>query len=199
MAVFTNKELTRDIISLEWEMFDQVQNIGGRASCQDNFPVFFVMRAAQFDAWSQELRESYLADITAAKEAGRNLLTEKYAYMDGHEYLGEPCNLDLKKTLCSEIERSMSVDTAILHENWPTLAKRSRPLTPETGKMVSVDTYLSGELLTYSIRTLRLLLAYLDSLHAEGKNLPEVILLNTIKMAGYSDLDDAEAKLNAYE
>ena len=29
-----------EIIQLEWEQFDKVQNVGGRANCQDDFKTF---------------------------------------------------------------------------------------------------------------------------------------------------------------
>ena len=65
------------ILEKEWPMFHNV-NGEERASCQNDYPVFEIMRRAQYDAWSPEALESYLADVTAAAAEGRNLAREKY-------------------------------------------------------------------------------------------------------------------------
>lgn len=49
------KEYTASIIRMEWELFDKVQNIGGRASCQDQWSTFQIMRSSQLLAWTPEL------------------------------------------------------------------------------------------------------------------------------------------------
>lgn len=69
------------VIDKEWKMFDRVQNEGGRASCQNDPATFRIMRASQFMTWPEDLLRSYLADLEHAERAGRNLLTEKYAFM----------------------------------------------------------------------------------------------------------------------
>ncbi len=66
---------------MEWELFDQVQNIGGRAVCQDNWSTFQIMRSSQLLPWPPELLSSYRDDLLEAKAAGRNPLSEKYGYM----------------------------------------------------------------------------------------------------------------------
>ena len=40
-------ELINQIISEEYRMFSEVQNIGGRASCQADYDTFYIMRCAQ--------------------------------------------------------------------------------------------------------------------------------------------------------
>ena len=75
------EDLIASIVALEWEMFQNVNNVGGRAACQDNFETFSVMRSSQATAWSEAALASYLEDLTDAQENGRNLLTEKYARM----------------------------------------------------------------------------------------------------------------------
>ena len=40
----TRDELIMQIIKLEWSMFTSAQNNGGRASCQDDWPTFEIMR-----------------------------------------------------------------------------------------------------------------------------------------------------------
>ena len=62
-------------------MFDEVQNNGGRAECQNNPREFEIMRSSQLKTWSEDVLKSYLHDLTSAAYSKRNLLTEKYAYM----------------------------------------------------------------------------------------------------------------------
>ena len=47
------EDLIEKIIAEEWKQFDQVNNEGGRASCQDNWPTFHIMRKSQFDNWNE--------------------------------------------------------------------------------------------------------------------------------------------------
>ena len=69
------KALIDAILEKEWPMFHNV-NGEERASCQNDYPVFEIMRKAQYEAWSAEALAAYLNDITAAAEAGRNLARE---------------------------------------------------------------------------------------------------------------------------
>ena len=74
----TIEEKKERIIKKEWNFFQQVENEGGRASCQEDPETFFIMRRSQFCAWPEELLNSYEADLTEAAAAGRNPLAEKY-------------------------------------------------------------------------------------------------------------------------
>lgn len=74
-------DIIERIIEKEYRMFDKVNEGGSRASCQDDKETFYAMRRCQFAAWNEEMRESYLEDLTCAEEDGFNLITEKYARM----------------------------------------------------------------------------------------------------------------------
>ena len=73
--------IINQIVDIEWVMFDKVNNIGGRASCQDEKQTFYIMRSSQLGAWNEALLGSYLEDLQQAKAEGRNPLSEKYGYM----------------------------------------------------------------------------------------------------------------------
>ncbi len=196
------KELIERILEHEWEMFDKVNNEGGRASCQNDRQTFMIMRKSQFEAWTKDVLESYFKDIMDAETFERNLLTEKYAYM--MEFTA-PAQFAAMKDVLPEIteEKQKLVDeiceiemewTEDMCEKYPLTAKRGRPIhSYEDGPMgVSVETYMIGELKTYSEETLELFLNMIKKYKEEGKNLPIMILENTSLKYGYSSVDEAE-------
>lgn len=69
------------IAKAEFEAFDKVQNEGGRASCQNNWPTFKVMRMSQYLTWDEDMLLQYLADFKLNLSKGRNMIEEKYARM----------------------------------------------------------------------------------------------------------------------
>ncbi|MGN1202898.1 MAG: DUF4125 family protein, partial [Eubacterium sp.] len=69
------------IIHLEWNAFDKVHNIGGRASCQDDWETFSIMRRSQYIQWPDKLLTDWISEFESATASGRNLITEKYARM----------------------------------------------------------------------------------------------------------------------
>ena len=48
-------EIIEEIIQREWDFFQHVQHIDGRASCQDDFETFEKQRTAQFLVYTPEL------------------------------------------------------------------------------------------------------------------------------------------------
>lgn len=197
--------ITKQIIALEWKLFDQVHNRGGRAACQDDPQTFALMRFSQLNAWSQELRSSYYHDLLEAKRQGRNLLTEKYAYMmertNPQEFVEIkdliPLRIPEKDRMIAEICTIHVAWLEELEEQYPNLTGRGRPIHRQEDSPVTVsfETYLWGELATYSVRTVTIYLEYVRELQREGKNLNEMILHNTVLQYGYSSLEQAERKL----
>ena len=47
------------IVKMEWEAFDHVKNEGGRASCQDDWDTFSIMRKSQYFTWTDEMLTEY--------------------------------------------------------------------------------------------------------------------------------------------
>ena len=194
--------MTKSVVAIEWALFDKVQNCGGRAACQDDAQTFSIMRSSQFQAWSRELLESYKEDLLYAQAQGRNLLCEKYAYMMERtvpaEYeaikaaLPVPCmeTLYLADLICA-VHVSWQEELA---KRYPRLTGRGRPIRKEADGpgVTSFETYLRGELLTYSVETLRLYAAYVDKCQKEKINLCEQVLRNTVLRYGYPSLEAAE-------
>jgi len=76
-----NMDIIEKIVELEWKQFDKVKNEGGRASCQDDYKTFSIMRKSQYLTWPDELLESFYNDLLVAENKGWNLIMEKYARM----------------------------------------------------------------------------------------------------------------------
>jgi hypothetical protein len=207
MAIRELKEVIDRIIDIEWALFDKVQNTGGRASCQDNHITFDAMRRSQFEAWNGELLESYLSDLETAQGEGRNPVMEKYAYM--MEYTAPEEYAELRPALPAVSEEKERLVRQITDRNletysglvkkYPEITSRGRPgyTGEETGFFASVETYLLGELKTYSLKTLRIYKRHMDDLDRQGKELPVMILENTAGRYGFASLDEAEERLKS--
>ncbi len=195
----------KEIVALEWELFDQVQNRGGRADCQDNKETFEIMRSSQLMAWNIPLRESWLADLQAAQAAGRNPLSEKYGYMMERTSPAEyaqiahllPVRSPEKERQIDFICRAHVIWQEKVAAKYPHLAGRGRPIrrTEDDLARTSFETYLWGELATYSEKTLAIFADYIRELMYTGHNLCEMILANTAQYYGYDSIEAAEAAL----
>lgn len=196
-----------EIVRLEWELFQAVNEGGPRAACQDDEDTFRAMRRAQFAAWPEEVRRSYLGDLEDAAFSRRNPVREKYIHMmqttapAAYAPLaaGVPPVSASARALADDIAAALLEETAALRRAYPYLSGASRPLySPEdTRDDTSFETYQRGELLTYSERTLELLRAYIGRRAKSGGSLARDILENTVKYYGYGTLEQAEAAAKA--
>ncbi len=197
-------ERARQIVAHEWDQFQLVRGDGGRASCQDNPAEFEVQRLGQFMTWPMPLLDAYAADLDAADAAGRNLLTEKYARMmqstEPERYARElePHLPPLSPERVAAQEEIIAIQVPWardFHRDYPALGSAMRVLTTaeDTLDSTSFETYLRGELGTYSDATLALYRELLDTLVAQGQNLTWRTLAYTSILAGYEDIDAAEA------
>ena len=55
--------LSLAIAKAEFEAFDKVRNEGGRASCQNDWPTFKVMRMSQYMTWSEDMLLMYMYEF----------------------------------------------------------------------------------------------------------------------------------------
>lgn len=195
--------LINEIIALEWDMFQRVENIGGRAGCQDDWNTFYIMRYSQDATWSEDTLRSYLNDLKRAEASGRNLLTEKYAYMmefTDPEYYREhlqaslPVLSEQKGRLIAEIVSLQLISHRKFAGQFPRIAGAGRPVGEDRGE-TSVKSYSIGELKTYSEETLRLLLR-------DVKQNPDMVLdiqRSIAEFYGYSGPEAAEQALAGRE
>ena len=195
---FVNKEkedIIEEIISRELKMFLSVPSLH-KSPCQEHPEAFELHRRAQFSCWSKETLESYLHDLERAQEKGTNLMTQKYARMDN---------------LIPQLNSNPLIDTIVgyqyawqrsMMKKYPGIMSGGRPLSraEDSAFMTSFETYLRGELETYSDDTLELLSKDILAKHAQGISMAEELYTCLVKDKGYDSLDEAEqASLNEHE
>lgn len=201
------KALNNNILELEWDMFTNITNIGGRASCQDDRPTFMIMRKAQADIWSMNTLVSYLHDLKEATQGKINLMAVKYARMMKITFPEEYEEIKNELPLVSPRVHELADEIMKYHSKWaqeaffkyPRLFSLGRPITTVDsggGHYASIDNYLHSELLTYSEATLELCLKDTQKAEAEGRNLALEILKNTAESYGFESLDAIEKALS---
>ncbi len=193
-------DIANKIVDIEWEMFQNVNNVGGKASCQTNYEKFKAMRLSQILAFNEAINISYYNDLVQAKNDGKNLLEEKYARMMYFTHNDEYEKIKDRLTILTKEHYEIVKQIAQVYQEWenefiikyPNISKFSRLSTNAT----STNVYLKGEMLTYSLNTLTLIKEYVEKLQATNKNLVEKINYITMKFYGYDSLQEAEEKLN---
>ena len=181
------ESLINRILKRELDMFLTVPTLQ-RASCQEHPETFKIFRGSQFITWSKETLESYMQDLKSAKKKNINLMTQKYARMDNLiDKIKE--NPVMDKIVEIEIEWQKE-----MFEKFPCLmgAARSLRSSEDTPSATSFETYLRGELETYSDITLTFLLKDVKNYFEQNKNMMMEIHLHMVKQLGYDSLDDAE-------
>ena len=193
------------IVDLEWKQFDKVKNEGGRADCQNNWNTFSLMRKSQYLTWETELLESYYEDLTAAERIGRNLITEKYARM--MESTAPERYAEFREQLPVLSEERIAIQEEIIRiqvswmeefaKEYPKMAGNARSIHSyeDTAYDTSYETYLRGELGTYSEQTFVLYGRFIAGLLKEKKNLAYETMNYTAKLYGYSSVERAENSL----
>ncbi|MGL5260153.1 MAG: DUF4125 family protein [Lachnospiraceae bacterium] len=194
-----------EIVSYEFSEFDHVKNIGGRASCQDDRSTFSIMRKSQYLTWPSSLILLYLEDLKKATKVGWNLITEKYARMmetTAHEEFLElkdqlPVLSKEKILIIEEIVKIQLQWMEEFAEYYPNMAQNCRVIytKDDSKEETSFETYLRGELSTYSDQTLEQYGRFIVSYLTNNKNLTKDIMNHTAKLYGYKNLEDAEEKL----
>ena len=187
----------RQILKREWEFFQNVHHTEGRAECQDNPQEFEIMRRSQWETLPDEILESYLEDLILAKHRGENIVQDKYARMMKYSV---PKEYEIIKDYLPEIspekeELVQKIVEIYLHweeeiiQKYPKVTAKGRPLHSE------FETYLKGELSSYSVKTLKLYYEYIQSCVTNKVNLAENNLENIVLEKGYKTIDEAEKSL----
>lgn len=195
-------DIIERIIDKEYAMLDRVNGLGGRASCQDRFSEFRLMRASQFLVWSENIQESYFADLEEAERIGRNLVFEKYAWMmqtSMPEEFRKVCHVlpQFTEEQIRRMERIVKIQVAWAEEfveTYPVFGSRGRRLytSQDTPQDTSVETYMRGELATYSDATVQLYGQFVENCLLEGRNLTVEVRRNQARFQGWNSLEEVE-------
>lgn len=182
-----NEDIIEKILDRELKMFLSVPSIR-KSSCQDYPESFKLHRKAQFSCWSRDTLESYLRDLEKAEEKGVNLMTHKYARMDN---LIPPLS---SNPLINTIVGCHCAWQRLIIKKYPGIMSGGRPLSSaeDSAFLTSFETYLRGELETYSDATLELLNKDILAKQAQGINMAEELYTFLVKDMGYDSLDEAE-------
>ena len=197
------QNLAEEITKLEWQQFQLTENEGGRANCQGDWQTFHIMRMSQFLTWQLDLQESYKQDLEHANSDGRNLITEKYARMMEStapeifertikpyiKPILEPRKSEQEKIILTQVKWADDFRNHYPHLG---LAMRVLKTSEDTAENTSFETYLRGELSTYSAETFAKYQRFVNNLRAENLNLTQMIITNTVRMYGYDSLESAE-------
>jgi len=202
LAAKPDQELVEEIAKLEFEAFDKVHNEGGRASCQNDWFTFSIMRKSQYQTWNRTMLMQYLYDFHREYNLGHNLIEEKYGRMmestapEKYREIKDhfPELTEEKKNI---IEQICGMQVGWMEEfaaEYPALADNARSIhTAEDNPFdTSYETYLRGELGTYSDKMLELYGRYIVDYARNQKNLAHDIMMNNVKMYGYGSLEEAE-------
>ena len=192
------EKIIEKILEKEWKYFSNLNNIGGRADCQDNKEDFIIMRKSQWETFNEETLLSYLEDLNSKN----NPLFQKYAqmmkYNSPEEYekikdILEKAS-DEKTDLVNKIMFIYMEWEKEFFERYPIFSSMGRPLysSEDDNIETSIETYLRGELLSYSEKTLKLYLNYVIDNKEKNINLAIKNMDNLARMQGFNDSDEVE-------
>lgn len=201
----SKEELADQIARKEFEAFDKVKNQGGRADCQDDWFTFSIMRKSQYLTWNQTMLLQYAYDFNRELAKGHNLIEEKYGRMMESTAPSEYEKIKDHFPVISQQKKQIIEEIVTLQVQWmeefaakyPKLAGNARSIHTYEDHLwnTSYETYLRGELGTYSDKMLELYARYIVEYARAGRNVARDIMEESVWMYGYEGLDEAEAGL----
>ena len=185
-------EVIKNILDIEWDMFQTIP-VESKAACQESSKESFLwVRESMFITWSADTLNSYYDDLVKTKDAGENVMTDKYALID---------NLILPLSYNPFIDEIVKIEEKWQEElagKYPAVFAAGRTLDPSGSQgagSVPFDVYRGSELQTYSDLTLDYLFRDISNALREGKNLSEQTYTQIYKAMGFSSLAEAEERL----
>jgi tetratricopeptide (TPR) repeat protein len=204
-AALDDEDLVDEIVKIEFEAFDKVKNEGGRAYCQNDWPTFSVMRKSQYLTWNRTMLLQYLYDFKREYSRGHNLITEKYGrmmestapekYQELKQYFPE-----IPKEKKEIIEQIVEIQMEMMEtfaEQYPKVTQNARTLHTYEDNLAdtSYETYLRGEISTYSDKMLQLYGQYVVQALNDNRNIALQTIENTARLYGYENIEEFEASV----
>ena len=131
---------------------------------------------------------------------------EKYARMMESTNPGEYKALEKDLPVINEDRKKIQEEIIKIQVSWmdefavryPKLSANMRSIhtSQDNAWNTSYETYLRGELCTYSEKTFMLYASFIIGLMKAGRNLAVETMSNTVKMYGYANLQEAEEKVD---
>ena len=192
------EKLIDEILEKEWNYFSNLNNIGGRADCQDNREDFIIMRKAQWLTFNEETLLSYFEDLNSKN----NPLFQKYGQM--MKYNSPKEYEKIKNLLEQPSSQKLGLAEKIMEiymkweeeffKAYPIFSSMGRPLysKQDDDEDTSIETYLRGELLSYSEKTLALYLKYILEMKNKNINLAVKNMDNLASIQGFENSQDVE-------
>lgn len=191
------KRIIHEILTAEEGLCEKVRRCGVQADCQEN--AFSALRPGLLQTWSPELLENCRGDLLSAQTEGRNLLCEQLAYrltcLDPGKYAGLKRGLpmtSMEKLWLTDLIYAVSLSwLEALRGRYPHLTGR---LLYKDWDAAFLEACLRGELLSYSVETLRCYAALVDHRQRDGVNLWEQAMENAVVQEGFPNLESAESR-----
>lgn len=134
------------------------------------------------------------------------MIEEKYARMMQSTAPQEYAKFEAILPSISEEKRAIMEEIIRMQVEWmenfalryPNLAKNARYIhtSEDDAFNTSYETYLRGELGTYSDRMLELYGRYIVEFATSNRNVAEEVIKNTVQFYGYTSFEEANEKLN---
>lgn len=167
-------DIIKDIISMEWNFFDKVKGINGRAICQDSPLEFILNRLAQYLVYSNVICLHIQSDYKKCLDINFNPVFGKYARMvqstDPNIYKEIKDNLPqispVKQYALKEIGEIFYEALKKVEKNLPETSKNARPKNSVNHRISSIDYYLA-EISFFNLSTIWLLKDYIINTKAD--------------------------------
>lgn len=185
--IYKEKNISQDlskkinfIINFEWDQFDKVNGLNGRAVCQDSPEEFMIMRLAQYLSYDNELINLIYVDMVRAEDEGFNPIFDKYARMmeytdkESFENIKDRLNKlsPVKRAILESIRERLNKTKTSL----PAKLQKVRPDESLSKKISSTDYYVCE----ISFMSLKTLWKIEEEIKRKGHNFVEQIYQNTI-------------------
>ncbi|NMW85313.1 DUF4125 family protein [Peptoniphilus sp. AGMB00490] len=180
-------EIIKDIINIEWNFFDKVKGMHGRAICQDSPVNFIINRMAQYLAYNEKICLYIRRDYKNCLEKGINPVFGKYARMmqftdiNRYEEIKEklPNISPVKQYALKEISDIFHIGLVNIEKKLPKTTEKARPIKSIDNKISSVGYFIS-EISFYNLETIWLIKNLIIKIKSE--NFIENIYRNTMEL-----------------